>query len=146
MKDKIRILETYNIEKSTPTEVTQICWDVWKRFNYMNCFFWVDASSAATVNTMKIKFNESLSWPDKTTFGNNIHIRPVNFSTEHRTMLSNLHNVVTKEYLAIDKKHDKLITSLRTAYAEELNLKKDQTSYSDLLDALRLALKGYDIK
>ena len=112
----------------------------------MNCFFWVDASSAATVNTMKIKFNESLSWPDKTTFGNNIHIRPVNFSAEHRTMLSNLHNVVTKEYLAIDKKHDKLITSLRTAYAEELNLKKDQTSYSDLLDALRLALKGYDIK
>ena len=32
--------------------------------------------------------------------------------------------------------YDKLITSLRTAYAEELNLKKDIGSYSDLLDAL----------
>ena len=32
-----------------------------------------------------------------------------------------------------------------TAYAEELNLKKEQTYYSDLLDALRLALKGYCI-
>ena len=61
-------------------------------------------------------------------------------------MLSNLHAVVSKGYLAIDEKHDKLLTSLRTAYAEELNLRKDQTSYSDLLDGLRLSLKGYDIK
>ncbi|MDP9305774.1 MAG: hypothetical protein M3O68_05455 [Thermoproteota archaeon] len=60
-------------------------------------------------------------------------------------MLSNLHAIIAKSYLAIDSKHDKLITSLRTAYAEELNLKKDATSYDDLLDALRLALKGYDI-
>jgi hypothetical protein len=48
--------------------------------------------------------------------------------------------------LAIDPKYDKLITSLRTAYAEELNLKKDIGSYSDLLDALRLSLKGYNIE
>jgi hypothetical protein len=54
--------------------------------------------------------------------------------------------VVTKGYLAIDEKHTRLITSLRTAYAEELNLKKEQTSYDDLLDGLRLSLKGYDIK
>jgi hypothetical protein len=30
--------------------------------------------------------------------------------------------------------------------AEELNLKKDVTSYDDLLDALCLSLKGYNIK
>lgn len=60
-------------------------------------------------------------------------------------MLSNLHAMISKGHLAIEEKHDKLLTSLRTAYAEELNLKKEQTSYSDLLDALRLALKGYNI-
>ena len=75
----------------------------------------------------------------------NTKIRPVNFSTEHRNMLSNLHAIISKGYLAINEKHDKLITSLRTVYAEELSLKKDQTSYSDLLDALRLALKGYEV-
>ena len=32
------------------------------------------------------------------------------------------------------------------AYADELNLKKEQTSYDDLLDGLRLALKGYNIE
>ena len=61
-------------------------------------------------------------------------------------MLSNLHAMITKQYLAIEEKHNKLLTSLRTAYAEELNLKKEQTSYDDLLDALRLSLKGYNIE
>jgi hypothetical protein len=61
-------------------------------------------------------------------------------------MSSNLHAVVSKGYLAIDKKYDKLITSLRTAYANELSLDKDQTSYNDLLVAIRLSLKGYSIK
>jgi hypothetical protein len=51
----------------------------------------------------------------------------------------------SKGYLAMPEKHDKLITSLRTAYAKELTLDKEQTSYDDLLDALRLSLKGYNI-
>ena len=61
-------------------------------------------------------------------------------------MLSILHTIVSKGYLAIDTKYDKLLTSLRTAYANELSLDKDETSYDDLLDALRLSLKGYSIR
>jgi len=61
-------------------------------------------------------------------------------------MLSNLHAVVTKGYLAIPRKYDKLITSLRTAYAKELSLDKKETSYDDQLDALRLGLKGFEFK
>jgi hypothetical protein len=57
--------------------------------------------------------------------------------------LSHLHVMLTKGYLAIPKEHDNLITSLRTAYAKELTLDKEQTSYDDSLDALRLSLKGY---
>ena len=61
-------------------------------------------------------------------------------------MLSNLHPVVTKGYLAIQEKYDKLITSLRTAWALELSLDKKETSYDDLLDALRLSLKAFEFK
>ena len=61
-------------------------------------------------------------------------------------MLSNLHEVISKEYLAVPEKYDKLIISLNTAYANALSLDKDQTAYSDLLDALGLSLKGYQIK
>ena len=38
---------------------------------------------------------------------------------------------------------DRLITSLRTAVAEENLLDKESTSYSDIFDAFRLALKSY---
>ena len=41
------------------------------------------------------------------------------------------------------QKLDKLIISLRTAYAKAYSPDKEQTSYSDSLDALRLACKMF---
>ena len=70
-------------------------------------------------------------------------VLPVNFATEHKQMLAHLAMLVNKEYLAIPKSYDKLIVSLRTAWANELSLDKEQTSYSDSIDALRLACKMY---
>jgi hypothetical protein len=71
---------------------------------------------------------------------------PINFMTEHKNMLSHLHLLINKEYLAIPKDYDKLIISLRTAYANEYSLDKEQTSYDDSLDALRLSCKMYPLK
>ena len=48
-----------------------------------------------------------------------MRVLPVNFSTEHKQMLAHLHILINKEYLAIPKEWDKLIISLRTAYANE---------------------------
>ena len=47
--------------------------------------------------------------------------------------------MTNKNYLAIPKQFDKVITSLRTAWAKEYSLDKEQTSYNDSLDALRLS-------
>lgn len=55
-------------------------------------------------------------------------------------------NIADDEIWFIAEKYDKLIVSLRTAQAKEYSLDKEYTSYSDLLDALRLSLKGYKIK
>lgn len=60
-------------------------------------------------------------------------------------MLSHLYLMINKEYLAIPEKFEKLIISLRTAHAKEYSLDKEQTSYDDLLYALRLSLKAYTI-
>ncbi len=54
--------------------------------------------------------------------------------------------MINEGYLAIPHKFEKLIISLRTAQVKEYSLDKEQTSYDDLLDALRLSLKGYEIK
>jgi hypothetical protein len=48
---------------------------------------------------------------------------PVNFGTEHKQLLSHLHVVTSKGYLAIPEKHDILITSLRTAVTDLPSLK-----------------------
>ena len=50
--------------------------------------------------------------------------------------------MINKEYLIIPEKYDKLIVSLRTTQAKGYSLDKEQTSYSVLLDALRLSLKA----
>jgi hypothetical protein len=144
----IRAVQCELIDKGDPNKIVELCWDIYKQYGYMNTAFFIDGSNAAMVNLLKIKFGESLYWQKTVDFGHNsnIKIRPISFNSEHKNMLSNLHVVVTKQYLAIPEKYDKLITSLRTAYAEELNLKKDIGSYSDLLDALRLGLKGYNFK
>jgi hypothetical protein len=48
--------------------------------------------------------------------------------------------------IAINPQFDKLITALRTAISINYGkLDKDQTSYHNVLDAFRLALKGIKI-
>ena len=92
---------------------------------------------------MKVAFNESLNCEKNKITTEWMKIHPVNFATEHKSMLAHLHMLVNKEYLCIPKEFDKLIISLRTAYSHEYCLDKEQTSYSDSIDALRLAYKMY---
>jgi hypothetical protein len=54
--------------------------------------------------------------------------------------------LVSKKLLRINPKFEKLIISLRTAYARGLVLDKEQTSYPDILDALRLNLLNYPLR
>ena len=70
-------------------------------------------------------------------------VLPVNFATEHKQMLSHLALLVSKSYLTVPKEFDKPIISLGPAWANELSLDKEQTSYSDSIDALRLTCKMY---
>ena len=54
--------------------------------------------------------------------------------------------MINEGYLAIPEEYEKLRISLRMAQAKEYPLDKEQTSYDDMLDATRLALRGYNIK
>ena len=95
------------------------------------------------VNLLKITFNESLSWEKQSIRPEVMRVLPVNFGTEHKQMLSHLALIISKQYLCVPKQYDKLEIALRTAYANEYSLDKEQSSYSDSLDALRLACKMY---
>jgi len=138
----VRFAEEYG--KANPQTIVDICHSLYRK--HLNTLFFVDGANRGAVNLMKVAFSESLDWDTKDVSPQLMKIIPVNFTTEHKAMLSHLHVLVNKGYLAIPSKYEKLITSLRTAYANEYSLDKEQTSFSDSLDALRLSLKGYNIK
>lgn len=143
-QDKIRVLYAEEFEHPNPQDIADLCFDLHTR--YPNTWFYVDGANRGFVTELKINFGEDTEFEPADIDPETMRVLPVNFVTEHKSMLSNLHLFVNKEYLAIPDKFDKLIVSLRTATANEYSLDREQISYDDLLDALRLALKGYKIK
>src|ERR671929_1555718 len=76
-------------------------------------------------------------------------IVPVNFNKEHKAILGHCKMIVEDDRgkIAINPdKFDKLITSLRTAVDNDGTLDKESTSYNDIFDAFRLALKFYNFE
>jgi hypothetical protein len=66
-----------------------------------------------------------------------------------KSMLGHCKMILEKDSgrIAINRdKFDKLITSLRTAVDIDGTLDKESTSYNDIFDAFRLALKFYHFK
>ena len=85
----------------------------------------------------------------KSDVSNYMQVIPVNFSSEHKTMLGNCKMLLEKDggYIAVNPKVDKLITSLKTAVGQnEGVLDKEATSYDDVFDAFRLAIVFYKLR
>ena len=149
-ENKIRIVFSQEYEKPNPSQIANIIFDL--TLEYKNSLVWIDGANAGMVNELKIKFGESDDFSPTdynsiydTSPDSGMKILPVNFATEHKRMLSNLHLFINKEMVCIPSEFEKLIISLRTAWAREYSLDKNQSSYSDSLDALRLSLKGFKI-
>ena len=138
---KIRVLYSEEFEHANPQDIVNLCFDLYRK--HYNTWFFVDGANRAAVNLMKVAFNESLNWEKQHITPESVKVLPINFATKHKQMLAHLAMLVSKEYLCIPKQYDKLIISLRTSWANEYSLDKEQTSYSDSLDALRLACKMY---
>jgi hypothetical protein len=66
---------------------------------------------------------------------------PINFQKKHQEMLQNTAKVLSHRAVRIDKRFDKLLTSLRTATSKGIwDLDKVNTEYDDVLDGFQLAL------
>jgi hypothetical protein len=79
---------------------------------------------------------------------NYMTVVPVPFATSGKDML--MHTKELLEYerpiLAINPKFQNLITALRTCISDDLvKVNKEETSYDDIMDAFRLALKGVNL-
>ena len=117
---------------------------------------YIDGANPSFIKSLKLQIGEDADY-DKViaryrseglgdSWGENMKIVPVNFNKEHKAMLGHCKMILEHEprKVAINPdKFDKLITSLRTAVDIDGTLDKEATSYNDILDAFRLALKFY---
>ena len=90
-------------------------------------------------------YSESESYvSEKLAYCKKNNLDPAN-STEGKKMLQHAKSLLDdpKQLVLIDKRFDKLLTALSTSVAEEYSLKKEDTSYHDILDAFRLSLQFY---
>jgi hypothetical protein len=135
----VRLLQEYNIT-----------FEVW-------CRIFVDGANPSFIKSLKLQIGEDADY-DKViarykteglgdnNWSQNMRIVPVNFNAEHKAMLGHCKIILEQDpgKIAINPdRFDKLITSLRTAVDNDGTLDKEATSYNDVFDAFRLALKFY---
>lgn len=139
--DIVRVVLSKEWDQSTPSAIAKYMHELHAN-HPTNLWFYIDGSGRSLINEAKVMFNESIRWDkEKDVKHYSSKIIPINFVTEHRKLLEHCHYLVSKGRVAIPKEYTNLITSLRTAWAEEWNLNKDESVANDHLDALRLALR-----
>jgi terminase large subunit-like protein len=117
---------------------------------------YIDGANPSFIRSLKLQIGEDADY-DKViaryrseglgdSWARDMRIIPVNFNKEHKAMLGHCKMILEKHdgRIAINPdEFDKLITALRTAVDNDGTLDKESTSYNDIFDAFRLALKFY---
>jgi hypothetical protein len=119
---------------------------------------YIDGANPSFIRSLKLQIGEDADY-DKViarsrseglgdSCSQNMKIVPVNFNSEHKAMLGHCKMILENDggRIAINPVFDKLITSLRTAVDNDGTLDKESTSYNDIFDAFRLALKFYSFR
>ena len=132
-------LEDFGSNPTMPSIVAETMWQMYQKYG-PNTHFFVDGSNAGTVNEIKVKFGEGLSWRDRYKKGvsKSERVHPINFGTEQEDMIKQMYDMVAKGVLAVPSQYDKLIIAMRTAQVKEWKLDKEESVNTDYLDAARL--------
>jgi hypothetical protein len=141
----IRVIKGEEFDKVTPSFVADRMFELHTQIS--NLLWFVDSANRGFTNECKSKYGESLTWEktEDVSIEDN-YIIPINFGTKHKSLLEWTYQLLSKQKIAIPSKYDKLILSLKTAYASDFSLDKDRTVHNDWCDSLRLALHGIRFK
>jgi hypothetical protein len=139
---QVQILHAEEYKRPDFNEMLKMAWNL--IVNYTVQKIYIDGANPSFIKSLKIQWGERPDYEnvpkEQKQF---MRVEPVNFNQEHKEMLGHCKLSLEKGYIAINPAFDKLITSLRTAVAEENTLDKESMSYADIFDAYRLALKDY---
>jgi hypothetical protein len=156
---KIQVIEASEYQRPNFTDMIEKIWQLKQRYGYVSNIY-VDAANPEVWQALKREFGENYN--DQWIRGqmaecrkynldveDRMFICPIAFSVEGAKALQHTKWLLEEKdedgssLIAIHPSFDKLLTSLRTAVANEYKLDKQETSYDDILDAFRLSLTFY---
>jgi hypothetical protein len=155
----IRISYAEEYHRPDYNEMLSTVYSLMSKYNVDKVY--IDGANPSFIKSLKIQIGEEADYDkviaryrsegwgdasDKDGWAQNMRIVPVNFNKEHKAMLGHCKMILEEtepRRIAISPVFDKLITALRTALDADGTLDKESTSYNDIFDAFRLALKFY---
>ena len=150
----IQILHAEEYRRPDYNEMLSTVYSLMSKYDVNKVY--IDGANPSFIKSLKLQIGEDPDY-DKViaryrseglgdSWSKDMKIIPVNFNKEHKAMLGHSKMILESEggRIAINPdKFDKLITALRTAVDNDGVLDKESTSYNDIFDAFRLALKFY---
>lgn len=143
---RIRVAYADQHSRSDHNEMVSVVWDLIQRFNVTKVL--VDASAPSFIRALKLQWGERADYENVDKQQREyMLVEPVSFGVEHKQLLYHAKFMIENRYVQISpRSFDKLVTSLRSAWAKDGVLDKDLTSFDDILDAFRLCLRPYKEK
>jgi hypothetical protein len=150
----VQIMHAEEYHRPDYNEMLSVVYGLMSKYNVDSVY--IDGANPSFIKSLKLQIGEDPDY-DKViaryrsdglgdSWTKDMKIIPVNFNKEHKAMLGHCKMILERDggRIAINPdKFDKLITSLRTAVDNDGTLDKEATSYNDIFDAFRLALKFY---
>jgi hypothetical protein len=151
----VQILYAEEYHRPDYNEMLSVVYGLMIKYNVDKVY--IDGANPSFIRSLKLQIGEDADY-DKVIaryrsegFGDDAALKdmkvvPVNFNKEHKAMLGHCKMIMEQDGGRIAINPDifgKLITSLRTAVDNDGTLDKESTSYNDIFDAFRLALKFY---
>ena len=150
----IQILHAEEYHRPDYNEMLSVVYELMSKYHVDKVY--IDGANPSFIRSLKLQIGEEADYDqviarykaeelgDDAT--KDMKIAPVNFNKEHKAMLGHCKMILERDprKIAINPdRFDKLITALRTAVDNDGTLDKEATSYNDIFDAFRLALKFY---
>jgi hypothetical protein len=153
----IHILCAEEYHRPDYNEMLSLVYGLMSKYNVEKVY--IDGANPSFIRSLKLQIGEDADY-DKViarykseklgdNWSQDMKIVPVNFNSEHKAMLGHCKMILEHDggRIAINPdRFDKLITALRTAVDNDGVLDKEATSYNDIFDAFRLALKFYHFR
>ena len=149
---RIQILYADEFERADPKDMEIRSLDLIRKYNLFldggrsNGQIVIDGANVNFIKYLKRQLNENTRYDEeKKEDYKYMLVKPINFGTEHRALMTNCQELVAKGYVAIHKRFQSLLNQMRISQIDaNYGLIKKPHSL-DLIDALRMNLSSYSL-